>query len=288
MLNREEIEDKALRQRKMHDLGTEITIGNKVFDIIENQYESFLLLYPLKSRNIAGFTRKKSDFTQIFINTSFNRGFQNFAAAHELYHLIQFKEREKDNFILCKKTDIVDTIEGIQLSLEELNLLILISQTLLLGMMIMMKKIESPVLFDANILINFKGQLKFLFSFFKNILVHKKVIEEVLEESIINELNIIMEENNTINIVEDIITDNESAQLLYKICTQELKNTFNIKDAKDLGEYKTLLYAKFNEVKLLSSQDTTVWRFVTDSTYFNDIECITIQDLAYLIYLNAN
>jgi len=119
MLNREEIEDKALRQRKMHDLGTEITIGNKVFDIIENQYESFLLLYPLKSRNIAGFTRKKSDFTQIFINTSFNRGFQNFAAAHELYHLIQFKEREKDNFILCKKTDIVDTIEGIQLSLEE-------------------------------------------------------------------------------------------------------------------------------------------------------------------------
>ncbi len=288
MLNREEIEDKALRQRKMHDLGTEITIGNKVFDIIENQYESFLLLYPLKSRNIAGFTRKKSDFTQIFINTSFNRGFQNFAAAHELYHLIQFKEREKDNFILCKKTDIVDTIEGIQLSLEELNLLILISQTLLLGMMIMMKKIESPVLFDANILINFKGQLKFLFSFFKNILVHKKVIEEVLEESIINELNIIMEENNTINIVEDIITDNESAQLLYKICNQELKNTFNIKDAKDLGEYKTLLYAKFNEVKLLSSQDTTVWRFVTDSTYFNDIECITIQDLAYLIYLNAN
>ncbi|HCW05112.1 MAG TPA: hypothetical protein DGK91_11650 [Clostridium sp.] len=225
MLNREEIEDKALRQRKMHDLGTEITIGNKVFDIIENQYESFLLLYPLKSRNIAGFTRKKSDFTQIFINTSFNRGFQNFAAAHELYHLIQFKEREKDNFILCKKTDIVDTIEGIQLSLEE---------------------------------------------------------------SIINELNIIMEENNTINIVEDIITDNESAQLLYKICNQELKNTFNIKDAKDLGEYKTLLYAKFNEVKLLSSQDTTVWRFVTDSTYFNDIECITIQDLAYLIYLNAN
>ena len=97
-----------------------------------------------------------------------------------------------------------------------------------------------------------------------------------------------MEENNTINIVEDIITDNESAHLLYKICNQELKNTFNIKDAKDLGEYKTLLYAKFNEVKLLSSQDTTVWRFVTDSTYFNDIECITIQDLAYLIYLNAN
>ena len=158
----------------------------------------------MKSRNIAGFTRKKSDFTQIFINTSFNRGFQNFAAAHELYHLIQFKEREKDNFILCKKTDIVDTIEGIQLSLEE---------------------------------------------------------------SIINELNIIMEENNTINIVEDIITDNESAQLLYKICNQELKNTFNIKDAKDLGEYKTLLYAKFNEVKLLSSQDTTVWRFVTDSIF---------------------
>lgn len=151
----------------------------------------------------------------------------------------------------------------------------------------MMKKIEYPVLFDANIFINFKGQLKFLFSLFENILVHKQVIEEVLEESIKNELNLIINENKSITIVDDTSIEDEIERLLYKKCDQELKNTFNIKDSKDLGEYKTLLYAKFNEVKLLSSQDTTVWKFVTISSYFNDIDCITIQDLSYLIYLNA-
>ena len=124
MLNREEIEkieDKALKHRKMNDLGTESPIGVNIFDIIENQYESFLLLYPLKSRNIAGFTRKKGDFIQIFVNTNFDKGFQNFVGAHELYHLIQFQEKDKDNFILCKKTDVLDTIDESEINLEELK-----------------------------------------------------------------------------------------------------------------------------------------------------------------------
>ena len=124
MLNKEEIEKiegKALKHRKANDLGTESPIGVKIFDIIENQYESFLLLYPLKSRNIAGFTRKQGDFVQIFINTSFDKGFQNFVGAHELYHLIQFQEKENDNFILCKKTDVLDTIDESDLNLEELK-----------------------------------------------------------------------------------------------------------------------------------------------------------------------
>lgn len=124
MLNKEEIEKietKALRHRKMNDLGTESPIGDKIFNIIENQYESFLLLYPLKSRNIAGFTRKKREFVQIFINTSFDKGFQNFAGAHELYHLIQFQEKENDNFVLCKNTDVLDTIDESDINLEELK-----------------------------------------------------------------------------------------------------------------------------------------------------------------------
>lgn len=124
MLNREEIEKiegKALKHRKMNDLGTDSPIGGKIFDIIENQYEAFLLLYPLKSRNIAGFIRKKGELIQIFINTSFDKGFQNFAGAHELYHLIQFQEKENDNFILCKKTDVLDTIDESDLNLEELK-----------------------------------------------------------------------------------------------------------------------------------------------------------------------
>ena len=153
--------------------------------------------------------------------------------------------------------------------------------------MIMMKKIESPVLFDANIFINFKGQLKFLFNLFENVLVHKQVIEEVLDESIKNELDLLIKENKAITIVNDMVIEGVTELSLYKECDQELKNTFNIEDSKDLGEYKSLLYAKFNEVKLLSSQDTTVWRFVTASSYFNDIDCITIQDLSYIIYLNA-
>jgi len=155
-------------------------------------------------------------------------------------------------------------------------------------MTMILKKIESPVLFDANILINFKGQLKFLFSLFDNILVHKQVIDEVLEKSIKIELDLLMEENKSITIVEDISIGDEVEQALYIKCDQELKNTFNIKDSKDLGEYKTLLYAKFGDVRLLSSQDTTVWKFVTVSSYFNDIDCITIQDLSYLIYLNGS
>ena len=124
MLNREEIEkieSKALKHRKMNDLGIEAPIGDKIFDIIENQYESFLLLYPLKSRNIAGFTRKKGELIQIFINTSFDNGFQNFAGAHELYHLIQFQEKENDNFVLCKNTDVLDTIDESDINLEELK-----------------------------------------------------------------------------------------------------------------------------------------------------------------------
>ncbi len=152
----------------------------------------------------------------------------------------------------------------------------------------MKKKIKSPVLFDTNILINFKAQLKFLFSFFEIILIHKQVIQEVLDESIKNELDAAMRECNDIRIVDDKTIEDYIERSLFEKCDKELKDTFNIKNNRDLGEYKTLLYAKFNEVKLLSSEDTTVWRFVTESTYFNDLECITIQDLSYLIYLNAN
>lgn len=135
---------------------------------------------------------------------------------------------------------------------------------------------------------NFKGQLGFIFSFFENILIHKKVLEEILEDSIKGEIDLIQKEQANIMVVDDKILYEEVEKIFFEKCDKELKNTFNIGDLKDLGEYKTLLYAKFNNVKLLSSQDTTVWRFITDSTYFNDIECIAMQDIAFLIYLNAS
>ena len=152
----------------------------------------------------------------------------------------------------------------------------------------MMKRFKSPVLFDANILMNFKGQLYFLCNFFESILIHKKVLEEVLDESVKNEINLIMKKQGNILLVDDVVLEDEIEKTLYKECDRELRNSFNIRDSRDLGEYKTLLYAKFNSVKLLSSQDTTVWRFLIESTYFNDIECITIQDISYLIYLNGD
>lgn len=124
MLNKEaidRIENKALQQRKMNDLGTESPIGNKVFDIVENQYDSLLLLYPLKSKNIAGFTRKQGSITQVFVNSSFDRAFQNFACAHELYHLIDLQERQIDKFIVCNDRDISETMNQDNIDIDELK-----------------------------------------------------------------------------------------------------------------------------------------------------------------------
>jgi len=44
--------------------------------------------------------------------------------------------------------------------------------------------------------------------------------------------------------VEDNFPTDEIGKKLLKECDKELKDSFNINDQKDLGEYKTLLYAK--------------------------------------------
>lgn len=124
MLNKEDIkkiEKKALQQRKANDLGVESPIGSKVFDIVENQYDSLLLLYPLKSKNIAGFTRKQGNITHVFVNTNFHRAFQNFACAHELYHLIEFQEKQIDEFVVCNNRDISETMEQTDIDINELK-----------------------------------------------------------------------------------------------------------------------------------------------------------------------
>lgn len=117
----EKIEKKALEQRKIYDLGDESPIGIKIFNYIENIYDSFTLLYPLKTKKIAGFTRKQGEVIQIFVNTSFNLSFQVFAAVHELYHLIDLKEKSMDKFIVCNKQDISEGIDGRGLSIEEIR-----------------------------------------------------------------------------------------------------------------------------------------------------------------------
>ncbi len=147
-------------------------------------------------------------------------------------------------------------------------------------------RIDSPVLFDANILINFETQLPILFAFFSKILIHKQVYGEIITPPLkrkIDDLKLLF------NI--DFVSDNNPTDpielKLFSECDKELKESFNISDSKDLGEYKTLLYAKFNNVDMLSSQDTTVWRFITDSKHFRGIKCFTLQDLSFLLFHNA-
>lgn len=117
----EKIEKKALEQRKIYDLGDESPIGLKIFSYVENIFDSYILLYSLKTRKIAGFTRKKGDTIQIFVNTSFNLSFQVFATAHELYHLIDLKEKSIDKFIICNNQDISESIDDSGSSIEEIK-----------------------------------------------------------------------------------------------------------------------------------------------------------------------
>ena len=117
----QKIEKKALDQRKIYDLGDESPIGIKIFSYIENIFSSYILLYPLNTKKIAGFTRKQGEIIQIFVNTSFNLSFQVFAAAHELYHLIDLKEKSIDKFIVCNDEDVSETIDDGGSSIEEVK-----------------------------------------------------------------------------------------------------------------------------------------------------------------------
>ena len=107
----EKIEERAFYQRKAHELGDESPIGLKIFSIIENAYNSFVLLYPLKTKNVAGFTRKQGESIQIFVNTNFNANYQVFAAAHELYHLIDLKQNDSNKTIICNRNNISESMD---------------------------------------------------------------------------------------------------------------------------------------------------------------------------------
>lgn len=118
----ENLEEKAEYIRRGKEIGVKSPIGKDIFNIIENYYDSYLLMYPLKSKNIAGFTRKSKENIQVFINTSLDKLYQNFVAAHELYHLISFKEDYKSNdFILCNQSDVCEELEVLSNKKEELE-----------------------------------------------------------------------------------------------------------------------------------------------------------------------
>jgi Zn-dependent peptidase ImmA (M78 family) len=116
------IEDMAKSQRKGNDLGEVSPVGEKIFNIIESIYSSYILLYPLNTKKVAGFTRKQNNEIQIFVNTSLNLDFQVFAATHELYHLIEFNNKEEDDFVVCNdKEDINENLDDNIISSDELK-----------------------------------------------------------------------------------------------------------------------------------------------------------------------
>lgn len=150
-------------------------------------------------------------------------------------------------------------------------------------------KFSGKVLIDANVIFKFSNNLELLFGQFDEVYIHEQVLDsEIFSEKIHREISRLKETLGNITIVVDNYDDFDSdSKKLFAECDKELKNSFNIEDNDDLGEYKTLLYSKFNNIPLFASQDTTVWVFLKRSTYFRGIECITIQDISYLLYLNA-
>lgn len=113
MLGRKEIDIESMAdgERGRFYLGSESPIGNNLFKILEVKYATYIYLYPLNTTKIAGFTRRNDDTLQIFINTSLSKSYQIFAAAHELYHLINFKNTQENEFILCHVDDISEDID---------------------------------------------------------------------------------------------------------------------------------------------------------------------------------
>jgi Zn-dependent peptidase ImmA (M78 family) len=115
------VERKAGEERGRFNLGHESPIGNSIFNILESRYNAFIFLYPLKTTKIAGFTRRSNDVLQVFINTRLPRGYQIFAAAHELYHIISLKDKNNNEFILCDTNDVKEDNDKSQMALEELK-----------------------------------------------------------------------------------------------------------------------------------------------------------------------
>lgn len=146
-------------------------------------------------------------------------------------------------------------------------------------------KYNSPILLDTNILLYFEGNLEILCSHFDKLLIHEYVIKEVLSQNIKNEIEKIQRELKNIEIVgNDYIKSlDDINEKIYKLSKEELSDTFNLNNKKDIGECETLLYAKFNKVGVISSQDTTVWSFIDNARHFTSVKCMTIQDIAILI-----
>jgi|GEM_PF-3643531 len=122
MLNKletENIERKALEQRRMKGLGEASPLGGKIFDILEYNYNVLLFIYPIESNNVYGFTYKNDDMTHVFVNSKMKRCLQNFICAHELYHVIDYQSLYSDKLIVCDSKDISEDMSENDIEREE-------------------------------------------------------------------------------------------------------------------------------------------------------------------------
>lgn len=152
-----------------------------------------------------------------------------------------------------------------------------------------MSNFQSPTILDTNIILNFEGNLELLCRYFEKLYIHEYLDKEILTKKIKDELCIVNQKYQNIEYVNDGYLDNLSdiENKIFESSYKELGETFNLKDKEDIGECITLLYAKFNNIGIISSQDTTVWPFITYAMHFNEIKCMTIMDIGYFIFQNG-
>ena len=115
------VENKAQEERGRFNLGYESKIGNSIFNILETKYDALIFLYPLKTTKVAGFTRKSNNALQVFINTSLPKSYQIFTAAHELYHVVDIRDKNTNKFILCDTNDVSEITDNSPAGLDELK-----------------------------------------------------------------------------------------------------------------------------------------------------------------------
>ncbi|QHE62596.1 hypothetical protein FHE72_17370 [Rossellomorea vietnamensis] len=152
-------------------------------------------------------------------------------------------------------------------------------------------KVSTPVIFDAMMLITSceNNIIDEWVSYFEKALIHKEVFEELKTEAVKNKVQSLVN-NGAFEIVDDDyqVTLKDSASItLYQSCDRELQSRLDVNKGRDHGEYKTLLYAKFKDVSIFSTQEVAVWNLYTQSKNFKDIEFLTFQDLAFLMIRNG-
>lgn len=151
-------------------------------------------------------------------------------------------------------------------------------------------QLSSPVLFDSVILITScrNNIINDWIHYFETPLIHTEVYHELIDSNTKNTINALID-SGRIQIVEEPAYEelDSSEQAIYDSCRSELKDRFDVRNNKDLGEYKTLIYSKLYNIPIISTQDTTVWSLFINSKNYKDSKFITFQDLSYMMYANG-